>query len=143
MHPAARRYVQLSCWVSSSPYTSLWFLLPVHGALSAPDGNVHKEVSSYRCSPSALGSVASSTAIPACAFSPDHSTMPTSRSTRDTSEASIAFALDEAHRAREALAKIFSSMKTTHRASQSCVCERVRLETQDACSHFSHSRATV
>lgn len=34
---------------------------------------MHKEVSSYCCFPSALGWVASSTAVPVCAFSPDHS----------------------------------------------------------------------
>ena len=77
---------------------------------------------------------------PASALSPDHST---SESRRDTSESSPAFSLHEAGRAREAFAKIFSSMKTTHRASQGCVRERVCLEAQDACSHFSHSRATV
>lgn len=54
-----------------------------------------------------------------------HEEVSSSGSTRDTSEISGAFALHEAGRAREASAKIFSSMKTTHRASECCVHEHV------------------
>lgn len=56
--------------------------------------------------------------------------MPSSGTTRDTSEISTAFAPYEAGKAREALAKVLSFMKTSHRAPQGCVRKHVCLETQ-------------
>lgn len=90
---------------SSLPCPSLWFLFTVHGALSAPDGNLHMELSSYRCSPAGVGSLQHSDPYVYIRSWPQHCAQ--LREHKRSPKISTVFTLYEAGRAREALAKIF------------------------------------